>query len=192
MKNLNVFLVLFFLFITKGYTQETCQKPELRLSFINGIAGPIEQTIELTKFGASRTSLISGYDLKMIIPTKRENLQWLLGTFYQDGEESSSKTLVGALYFGPQLSTHFKYVNFLAYISAGIFNVSDEIFVKEQNNVLYNSVSNYTAPGTKSGLGLSFCYKGISLNAGYQIFITSAKNSTIAYHGIEFGIGVKF
>lgn len=192
MKKLNVSLVLLLLILTKGYTQENSQKPELRLSFITGIAGPIDQTIELTKIGASRTSLIRGYDLKMIISTKRENLQWLLGTFYQDGEESNSKTLVGALYFGPQISTHFKYVNFSAYISAGIFNVSDEIFVTEQNNVLYNSVSNYTAPGTKSGLGLSFCYKGISLNGGYQIFITSAKSSTIAYHGLEIGVGIKF
>lgn len=45
------------------------------------------------------TTLISGYDLKLIFPTKRANLQWLLGTFYQDGEELESNTLVGALYF---------------------------------------------------------------------------------------------
>lgn len=192
MKKLNVFAILFFLISIMGFTQENSSKIEVRLSYITGTLGPVGRNLEMIKSSAYQTSLISGYDLKMFVPTKRENFKWLLGTFYQDGEETSSNTLVGALYFGPQISTHCKYVNFTAYISAGIFSVSDEIVVKEQNNVLYNSVSNYTAPGTKSGLGLSFSYKSVNLTGGYQIFMTSTKSSTTAYHGIEFGVGVKF
>ena len=203
MKNLNVFLALFFLIVVKGYNQENNSNPELRLSFITGNLASISQTFELAKFGASRTSLISGYDLKMIIPTKRENLQWLLGTFFQEGQDGSialsypsqhdeSKTLGGAIYFGPQLSTNLKYVNFSAYISAGIFSFSDEVTVAKDYEIIYHSGSHFTAPGIKSGLALSFCYKRLSLTGGYQISMTSAQNSTIAYQGIEFGVGVKF
>lgn len=192
MKKLNVFAILLFLISAKVIAQENSQKLELRLSYITGVLGPVGRDLEMIESSAYQTSLINGYDLKMIVPTKRENFQWLLGTFYQDGEESNSETLIGGLYFGPQLSTHCKYVNFVTYISAGVFSVSDEIVIKEQNNVLYDSVSNYTAPGTKSGIGLSLSYKSISLTGGYQIFITSAKSGTSAYHGIEFGVGVKF
>ncbi len=203
MKKLNVFLVLFFLILTKGYTQENSSKPELRLSYITGVVGPVGRNLEMIKFSADPTSLISGFDLKMIFPTKRENLHWLLGTFFQDGEDnggyysssqssSNNNTLAGAIYLGPQISTSFKYVNFLAYISGGIFSISDGTTVITQNEILFNSVSHYTAAGTKSGLGLSFRYKSISLTGGYQIFMTSAKNSTLAYQGIEIGIGVKF
>lgn len=192
MKRLNVFLILFFLILTNGYTQENSSTPEIRLSYIAGSLGSVSQTYAMTKFGASQTSFLSGYDLKMVFPTRRENIQWLLGTFYQDGAEGTNNTLVGSLYFGPQLSTHFKYVNFLTYISAGLFYVSDESLVLNQNTIVYNSISKYTAPGTKSGLGVSFSYKRLKLTGGYQLFITSGNNHTVAYHGVEVGVGVEF
>ena len=192
MKKIKVLAVLFFLFLTNAYSQENVSKPEIRLSYIVGSLGSVGQTYESIKYGASHTSVISGYDLKMIFPTKRANLQWLLGTFYQDGEELESNTLVGALYFGPQLSTSFKYVNFTAYISGGVFCVSDEVMVRPQNPIEYYSLSNYAAPGTKSGLGLRFSYKKVNLAGGYQIFMAAANKSAVTYHGLEFGIGMRF
>lgn len=162
------------------------------MSYITGVPGSTARTGEMIQNSVFPTSLISGFDLKMIFPSRRENIQWLLGSFYQDGEDSNTNALVSAIYFGPQLSTKFRYVNFSAYISAGIFNVSDEITVKSYDETIFNSVSNYTSVGTKSGLNLSFCYKSLTLAVGYQIFMTSSKNAAFAYHGIELGLGVKF
>lgn len=191
MKQLKVLVIILCILVTKGFTQNNNSKVEVRLSYLNSTLGSVHNQ-EMINSSARQTSSISGYDLKMMLPTKRENFRWLIGSFYQDGDLGDSGALIGAVYIGPQISTKFRYVNFETYISAGIFGVSDKVAQRNQNSVVYGSVSNYTAPGTKSGLGISLSLWRLCLTGGYQIFIAAGNNHAVAYHGAEIGVGVKF
>lgn len=154
------------------------------------------------------TYLLSGFDVKTIVNSKKkQNLSFLMGAFFQKGSNSgstsydinhvlvnasSSSTYGGGIYFGPQVSTHYKYINLTAYIAGGVFSFHDEILEVENKIILYQKYSDFTSPGTKAGVNISFLYKWISLTGGYQIFVTAGDQSTLLYHGIEVGLGVKF
>lgn len=171
--------------------------PEIRISIMNGLPRLNDQHFEIEKYDADRTSILAGFDLKLIFPSGKQNMQWISGAFYQQGEDwagsyDEARTVIGALYFGPQLSTSCKFINFSAYVSAALCSVSDEVLVTESDEIVYSSISNYTAPGTKAGLNLSFHLGKVNLVTGYQAFMTAGKNSANFYHGIEAGLGVHF
>jgi hypothetical protein len=186
-----------------GFTQEKKEfHPEIRLSVFFANAGPIGGILE-SYSGGMRTEFIRGNDLQMVFPTRFRNFSWIGGTFYFEGEEStggyyyinkgySNQLLGGALYTGPQLSTNFRYVNLEVYLAGCIFSVNDELTVTQNQEVLFNSASNYTAPGIKSGFNLKLRYKHVGLYTGFSFFITSGKESTLFYKVVDFGLSYKF
>jgi len=201
--SLLVVLLAFFIPLL-GISQEKNEfHPEIRLSILFANSGPRNGIIEMAKYGGMRTEFIHGNDLQMVFPTRLRYFSLIWGTFYFEGEEStggyyyinkgySNQLLGGALYIGPQLSTNFRYVNLEAYLAGCIFSVNDELTVSQNQEVLFNSVSNYTAPGLKSGFNLKIGYKHIGLYTGFSFFTTSGKESTLFYKVVDFGLSYKF
>lgn len=200
-----LFFILVIIFIPIfGISQEKKEyHPEIRLSVFFANSGPRNGINEMAKYGGMRTEFIHGNNLQMVFPTRFRYFSWIGGTFYFEGEEStgdyyyvkkgySNQLLGGALYTGPQLSTKFRYVNLEAYLTGCIFSVNDELTVTQNQEVLFNSVSNYTAPGLKSGFNLKIGYKHIGLCTGFSIFTTSGEESTLFYKVVDFGMSYKF
>lgn len=196
-----VLLVIFIPFFGKSQKKE--YHPEIRLSILFANSGPRNGIIEVAEYSGTRTEFIHGYNLQMVFPTRLRYFSLIGGTFYFEGEEStggyyyinkgySNQLLGGALYIGPQLSTNFRYVNLEAYLAGCIFSVNDELTVMQNQKILFNSVSNYTAPGLKSGFNLKIGYKHIGFCTGFSIFTTSGKESTLFYKVVDFGLSYKF
>lgn len=196
------FLFLSYSVSSQNFISEENRSSEIRgsLMFSTSLAGYV---------GASQpTYLLTGFDVKTVVNSKKkQNLSFLIGAFFQKGSNngassydnyqvlvyaSSSSTYGGGIYFGPQISTHYKYINLSAYIAGGVFSFHDEILEVKNKIILYQKDSDFTSLGTKAGVNISFVYKWISLTGGYQIFVTAGDQSTLLYHGIEVGLGVKF
>ena len=154
------------------------------------------------------TGLLSGFDVKTIFNSKtNESLSFILGTFFQKGankgsasydidhilySKRSTDSYCGAIYFGPQLSSQWKYVNLSGYITGGIFSVYENLLEVDNRVTLYDTTVELNSPGIKAGFNLSFTYNRFSLAGGYQMFFTSGNGNSFLYNGIEAGLGVKF
>lgn len=201
MKN-KLIVFVFIIGLQNSFAQDKMEfHPEIRLSWFGANSGPSNASIyEFESFnGALRNSYLTGFNLCMLFPTKFEHFSWIAGTFYFEGTSDAasvyysknSEQYGGVLYFGPQLSTNFKFINLEGYIAGGVFSISDEFFVKDEQQV-YSSLSKYTAPGIKSGFNLKISLKNVFLFTGFNLFTTSAKESTLLYKAIDFGVGYMF
>lgn len=207
--------VFFFFFLFLSYSvssqnsiSEDNRSSEIRVSLM--LSTSLANLEEAHLYGnADQTYLLTGFDVKIIVNSKKKkNISFLMGAFFQKGSNisssqydninnvliytNSSSTYGGGIYFGPQVSTHYKYINLRAYLAGGVFSFHDEIISVKNRIGLYQNRSDFTSLGTKAGVNISFVYKWISLTGGYQVFVTAGDQSTLLYHGIEVGLGLKF
>ncbi len=175
-----------------------CQTKDKNIKFIasyamsNALQVPSVNDVELYP---EPTWMLGGIDLKMLLDTKLRHTQFMIGSTYLSGqnEPNESSTYGGGFYVGPYISSGGKWIQFSAYLGVGVFSFHDDILQWDSNQklLLYSKESNFTALGSKSGCGLVFNIKNVSLNIGYQIFATASEKSAIVQHGFEAGLGIR-
>ncbi len=175
-----------------------CQKNDKNIRFMasyamsNALQVPSVNDVELYP---EPTWMLGGIDLKILLDTKLPQAQFMIGSTYLSGQNTpnESSTYGGGFYVGPYISSADKWIQFSAYLGVGVFSFHDDIIQWNSNQklLLYSKESNFTALGSKSGCGLVFNIKNISLNVGYQIFATASKKTAIVQHGFEAGFGIQ-
>ncbi len=192
-------ILFLFLFFSIQVLSQTERNNEWRLSYLAGFSyGQPSASGVLTE--ADFPDLISGADLKMIFPSKKRNMNWLLGSMFVSDHDSYSSfasstarsaSYGGGIYFGPELFTRFSVFQFSTYISGGLFSFHNDMLEVVDNSEKFNLNSNFTAQGVKSGINLQQDLKYVTLNLGYQAFATASQNSTMLRIGPELGLGLK-
>ena len=184
-------------------------KGEIKVKYV--LSSSLEKLILADQmYDQTPTSNLTGFEIQIKFLAKQPHLEWLSGAFFQRGltygslqytpisngwvttSTNYTSTYGGGVYFGPCISTDYKYVNVSSYFAGGIFSFHDEMFKAEQGVIVYSHNANFTAPGSKAGISLDFSYKAVTLSLGYQIFVTAGQGSTLLYHGFEGGLGIKF
>ncbi len=141
------------------------------------------------------TYALNGINMNIFWKSKIKHLYYMTGSMYLKGANlpNESTTYGGGCYVGPYFSSNGKLIDAWAYVGLGIFSFHDDVMkLNPLGQIDYYQESNFTAPGTKSSIGISMNLKAFSINIGYLIFATASQHTTLFQHGIELGVGIKF